>query len=210
MAKQKRMKGQMFIVAAIFIVLSMIAIKNMLGAPEITEEKRFIQSQATDRILYNIITEYGYAVGIALAQPEKNNSGISYLSNLSSFMRKDIKYFTSFYAFAYVNSTTGKYSVTIGNYLYQNATVLLNATDSSPAGYLFEVTDATNATKEFSYSAGISQFNITINYTAGSGSDKETFTVVVSNSSAAYFDVRLNEDTLQLRAKEVYNRTVLP
>lgn len=198
----------MFIIAAVFMIVGMVLIKNMLNFDVIDEQKSFIESQSADRQIENILNEYKYSAGIALVQPQKNISGFNYMSNLSSFLRKDIKSFSSLYMFAYANTTTGKISVAVGNFLAGDANITLNATDSTPLGYSFLLQDMQSTVKEFTYTGGINEVNITINYTVHSQSDLEMMHVMIKNYTVSYFDVRLYDKNIQLRAKEVYNRTL--
>ena len=202
------MKGQMFIIAAVFMIVGMVLIKNMLNFDVIDEQKNFIESQNTDKQMENILNEYKYAANIALVQPQKNVSGLNYMSNLSLFLKKDIKYFSSLYMFAYANTTTGKISVAVGNFLSGDVNITLNATDSSPLGYSFLLSDTQSTAKEFTYNGGTSEVNITINYTIQSQSDVEMISIIVKNYTASYFDIRLYDKNIQLRAKESYNRTL--
>jgi len=130
------------------------------------------------------------------------------MSNLSSFLRKDIKSFSSLYMFTYANTTTGKISVAVGNFLASGVNITLNATGSTPLGYSFLLQDMQSTVKEFTYNSGISEVNITINYTMQPQSDLEMVHVIIKNYTVSYFDVRLHDKNIQLRAKEVHNRTL--
>ena len=115
-SKEKKLKGQMFVIAGIIIVIGLIMIKNILGSYGIIEEKRSHETIIFDKQLRNIKNEYAYAISVAVMQANINDSGIVYLSNLSDFIRSenDAKIF---YVFAFANGSNQNYYLTVGNFL---------------------------------------------------------------------------------------------
>lgn len=198
-------KGQMFIIAAIFMIVGVILLRNILSLPAITQEKAFQDISYLDRNLNNIKNEFTYIAGAVSVQPVPNGS-VNYLSNFSDYIRGQ---FDSkiFYVFVFANGTTHNISVTVGNYLQNNISGVINLTDSTPAGQIFNLNDKSYVTIGFNTSQTL--LNLTINYTL---QDRETVEKLYVNSStrnhiAAIFDITLQDTGVMLRSKSAYNRT---
>lgn len=201
-----RGKGQMFIIAAIFVIIGFIALRGLLSLPVLTQEKTFQDTSYLDRNLKNIKNEYAYAASVAALQPDVNKSGAGYFFNLSSYLRGQFDS-QMLYVFIFSNGTTGNFTATIGNFLQNNISGTLNATGSTPAGRTFSLNDTKSAVLEFNASAA--WINVTLNYTL---QNRETIERLYFNSSqrnyaAAFFDVTLQESGFSVRTKSVYNRT---
>ena len=201
-------KGQMFLIAMIFILIGFFTIRSIIDIYDVFEEKRAQETKIEDLQLRNIMKEYGYAAGIATMQPDANRSAQDYLFNFSSFIRntRDAR---MLYAIAYANGSTGKYSVSVGNFLSENINATVSGTNSAPASWQFVITDRKNATFEFNFTSnGTVMLNIT--YTTGSVETKELLNITVQEPSlfiALLSDVTLEGSNIKLRSKEIYNRT---
>lgn len=199
-------KGQMFIIAAIFMVVGVILLRNMLSLPAITQQKTFQDVSYLDRSMKNIKNEFAYTAGIASVQPLPNYTGSNYLMNFSDYVRTQ---FDSkiFYVFVFSNGTNQNVSITIGNYLQNNMSGIVNLTNSTPTGRIFDLNDKSFATLEFNSSTSV--INLTLNYTL---QNRETVERLYFNSSTknyalGFFDVTLQDTGFFVRSKSVYNRT---
>ena len=199
-------KGQMFMIAAIFIIIGFILLKGLTTLPVLTQEKTFQDTSYLDRNLRNIKGELSYAASVASMQPLPNKTGAEYLFNFSRYIRHD---FDSkiLYVFIFSNGTTGNFSATIGNFLQNNISGTINFTSSTPAGRTFNVNDTGNKTLEFNASSA--WINVTFNYTI---QNRETVEKFYFNSSTrnyigAFFDASLQENGFFVRSKSTYNRT---
>ncbi len=201
-------KGQMFLIAMIFILIGFFTVRSIIDIYDVFEEKRAQEIKIEDLQLRNVMKEYGYAAGIATMQPDANRSAQDYLFNFSSFIRntRDAR---MLYVMAYANGSTGKYSVTVGNFLVENINGTVSGTNSAPASQQFIITDRKNTTFEFNFTSnGTVELNIT--YTTGSADMKELLNVTVQNPSLFMMllsDVTLEGSDIKLRSKEIYNRT---
>ena len=206
---KKGLKGQMFVRAAIIIVIGLIMIKNILGVYGIMEEKRTQETGILDKQLRNIKNEYGYAIAAAAMQANINDSGISYLSNFSDFIRSenDAKIF---YLFAFANGSNQNYYLTVGNYMNDmiNITSLAVTTSSPSSWQISAMNDKTNLTNSFSSSIN-GTINVTINYTLSGTSISEfvPLTVDTKNRVIGFFDISLYSGNDFIRTKFVYNAT---
>lgn len=198
-------KGQMFMIAAIFIIIGFVLLKGLLSLPILAQEKTFQDTSYLDRNLKNIRGEYEYTASTASMQGNVNASA-AYLYNLSTYMRSE---FDSkiIYVFIFYNGTTGNFSATIGNFLQSNMSGTINFTSSTPTGRTFVMNDSTSRVLEFNASAAI--INVTLNYTLQNNQalEKFYFNTSTRNYVAAFFDISLQESGFFVRSKSTYNRT---
>ena len=201
------LKGQFFIISALFILIGLIMLKSLLGVYVTVEEERKQETAIQDKQLRNIKSEYEYTIGIASLQSSVNESGISNLYNLSSLM-KSITGSKSLYLFIFVNGSTQKYSVTIGNFLGDKINANLSATNSVPSGYsIGDINSSVNVTRGFQADInGTIYVNIT--YIRQGSKTIETIPVQVSNNSVSgFFDITLEDRDLIVRSKDTCNIT---
>ena len=199
-------KGQMFIVAAIFMIVGVILLRNLLSLPAITQEKTFQDVSYLDKNMKNIKNEFAYTTGVASVQPLPNYTGANYLTNFSDYIRTQ---FDSrlFYVFVFSNGTNQNVSITVGNYLQNNLSGILNVTNSTPGGRTFNLNDKNFITLEFNSSAAI--INLTLNYTV---QNTETVERLYFNSSTrnyvlGFFDITIKNTGFFVRSKSTYNTT---
>lgn len=202
-------KGQMFLIAAILVVIGLIMLKNLLGVYSTGEETRFQETQILGKQLNNIINEYKYTLAVAAAQENVTNSSINYTENLSTYLRKDIDS-EILYALVFVNSSNQKYYITLGNYLNDRINATIDVTDSTPSSSAIGILeDRTNSTTEFQ--SGINgTVTITITYIRQGTEFVETFPIVVSSSRnliKGFFDVKIKNEETFVRIKDTYNYT---
>ncbi len=199
-------KGQMFIIAAIFMIIGFILLKGLLSLPELTQEKTFQDTSYLDRNLKNIKSEYAYIASVAAMQADANKTAKEYMYSFSRYVRSE---FDSriFYVFIFSNGSTNNFSVTVGNFLKDNISGRVNFTSSTPPGRIFALNDSGNTTLEFNSTAA--WISVTLNYTVQNRDTAEAFYFNSSakNYAAAFFDVSLQERGFFVRSKSTYNRT---
>ncbi len=203
-----KMKGQMFLLASVIILLGLISASNLLGIYKTVEETRVQESLILDKQLKNIKAEYESIAGAARLNDDVNGSAIRYLANFSELLRAtaDVE---AFYAFVFYNSTNNKYSITIGNFLKDSINLTLNASNSLPAGFFVGVIDdKKNATRTFEATiiSGVAQVNVT--YAIRNENVTEVMPVTISrNYVMLLYDIKLKEGSDFIRVKDTYNIT---
>ncbi|MBI2579540.1 MAG: hypothetical protein HYW27_01425 [Candidatus Aenigmarchaeota archaeon] len=201
-------KGQMFLIAMIFVLISFLILRNVLDIYDVFEEKRAQEIKTEDLEMRNIVREYQHAAGIASMQADINRSGQDYIFNFSSFVR-DTRGAKMLYLFAYANGSTGKYSVTLGNFLSDNVNATLSGTNTAPASSQFTLGDRRNQTLEFNFTAnGTVELNLT--YTTANQDRKDLLNLSVQSPSlfiTLMTDITLEEKDISVRYKDIYNRT---
>lgn len=200
-------KGQLFIVAAVFIVTGLVLIFGVLTSPALVEEKKFQDVRMLDKNAKNVLNEYKYAAGIATLNSPANVSLQSNMRNLSDYYRREFDS-SILYAAVMLNGSTQRFSVDIGNYIRDQIGMNVSASSSVPGSAQFTLADKDNRAVDFSATANTT-ITITLNYTAGNTRTVERFSI---NSSARNFmllfaDIRLKDGTYELRLKDTYNRT---
>ena len=203
-----RKKGQMFLIATIFILIGFFTIRSMLGIYDFFEEKRSLEIITDDLQARNIEKEYEYVAGIASMQSNVSNAARDYLFNFSSFVR-DFADARSFYFFAYSNSTTGKYTIVLGNFLNDNMNVSVAATNSEPPLSQFTLSDRKNYTEIFGFTSN-GTVSLTITYTTMNDNKREVLNLTVRDTThffAIFTDIKMEENNIRVRRKNIYNRT---
>ncbi len=196
------MKGQVFLIGAIIIVISIVLLRNLYGIYDTLEEKRWVESVNADQKLKNIVKEYKYAAGISTA---KWPIDADYLREFSVYLRNDTD-LSVLYLFSYSNGT--RYDVTLGNFLGARINATVNVTQSAPLYHDFGIVeDKTNVTTSF-----VSDINgtiaITLSYTLANDRVTENILLTIANNSAsAVFDAKIKENDIMVRSKEIFNRT---
>ncbi len=201
----RQKKGQLFIIATIFVILIIILIKNTIGTVDITEENRFQGTRLAEKSLKNIQNEFRNVVSAAAVQPDANRSGMEYLRNTSLQARNDLDA-SILYVYIVANGTNNKYSVTIGNFLQDRVNVTYNATGSSPGGNVFIVEDKQNATNEYTSSV-TGTINVNITYTSQNQDTTERFNITTNakNNIFLFTDITVRSNDLFVRGKDIYN-----
>ena len=188
LGKYEGKKGQLFIAGSVIMLVGFIMLKNLF-VPSI-EERVFLESNLLPRYLDNILNEYSNIAGLSSMQSAED--GISHLSDFSFFIRDDIES-RIFYVFVFANSS-GKYSVTVGNFLDEKINVTLSATGSSPQDFLVGVMeDKTSQTREFT--AISDEIELTVSYKKGGHEYSETLPLSTANNFVqGFFDISLEDD----------------
>ncbi|KHO48150.1 MAG: hypothetical protein QT00_C0001G0163 [archaeon GW2011_AR5] len=202
----KRVKGQMFVIAAIFMILGFVLLRNLLSLPEITQEKVYQDTSYLDKNLRNLEREYSYLAGTASMQPNVNFSGNQYLHSFTQLVRSEFDA-KVLYVYIYSNGTSSNVSVTIGNFMKNNMSGVLNITSATPTGRTFSLNDTHNTTLEFNLTAG--WLNATLNYTMQNRETVERlyFNASTRNYVLGFTDMTLQERGFLVRFKSTYNRT---
>ena len=202
------LKGQMFLVGAILIIIALLLLRNLTGIFTTSQEAEAGASIVADAQLRNIKNEYSYTAGIATRQSLPNASAITNLYNISDLLRndRDVKIL---YMLVFVNGTSQRYAVTVGNFLDDRINATVNVTNSSALGNSFGiVNDRTNVTAEFSPNANAT-IAVMLNYTLQDSNVSEAIKADVStrNHFSLFYDITLEEGNVVVRAKDVYNTT---
>src|SRR3989344_3707145 len=205
-SEKKRVKGQMFFIAAIFMIIGVVLLRGVLLLPVISQEKAFQETSYLDRNLDNIQREYEYVSGIASVKPNASLYGADYIYNLSNFIRSDFDS-RQVYVLIVANGTDQSFFVTVGNFMQGNVTGTISFTDSAPPSVSFSLMDKKNST--YSFAGSSAWINATLNYTLNGGQTVEKFYFNDSpkNYIAGFFDVELRGNGMLVRSKNYYNRT---
>lgn len=194
--------GQMSIIAAVFIVIGLILLKNLLGIYATLEEKRLQEANIVSKQLDNIKGEYRNIAGL----PSLNSSVMEYLYNFTELIRGDMDA-SILYLYVFSNASAQRYSVTLGNFMKGMINATVNATGTT---YAFGImNDRRNSTTDFSFTADTS-INMTLRYAMSGANITEEFRVPVStarNSAFGFFDIQLKTADIAVRSKEIYNRS---
>ena len=201
------LSGQMFIIASILVLVAMVTLKNLLGIYATFEEKKFSEAFTLDKDLNNLKNEYRYLVGLESLNGDANLSGINNLYNFTNFTTSDINA-KVLYVYIFGNGSTQRYSIAIGNFINDEINITLNATNSTPAGFLFTLNSMQNTTREFNSSIN-GTISITLRYTQPAENITEQFPVLISTSNivAGFFDITVFSAAQYVRSKSIYNRT---
>src|SRR3989338_4574585 len=196
----------MFIIAAIFMILGFVLLRNLLSLPEITQEKVYQDTSYLDKNMKNLEREYAYLAGAASMQRNANLSGNQYFHSFTQLVRSEFDA-RILYVYIFSNGTSGNVSVTIGNFMKNNMSGMLNVTSATPTGRTFTLNDTHNVTLEFNLTSG--WINATLNYTMQNSETVERlyFNASTRNYVLGFADMTLQERGFMVRSKSVYNRT---
>ena len=203
-------KGQMFLIGAILIIISLVLLRNLLGVFTTAQEEEAGEAIIADMELRNIKNEYNYLAGIASRNLNltPNVSAINNLYNISDLIRND-KNVKILYVLAFVNGTNQRYTVTVGNFLNDRINATVNVTNSSTSGFYFgNINDKINVTAEFLPNANVT-VTITLNYTLQDNNITEIMKANVGtrNHLSLFYDITLEGSDFAVRTKDVYNTT---
>lgn len=201
----RKMKGQMFIIAAIFMIVTIVIIRNMVGSQTLTEENRFQESRFPEKTLRNVQNEFRQLAALAALQADANRSGMEYLRNFSLQLRDDTD-IAVMYIYIVANGTNQRYSATIGNYLQDRMNITFNATSSSPGSRLFIIEDRANLTREYNSTIN-GTISINVTYTSQNLETTERFNITDNTKSNIFLftDITVKSDDLYARGKDFYN-----
>lgn len=202
------MKGQMFIIAAIIIAVSLILLKEYFVVFDIIEEARFQQSSSLAEKARNIKDEYKNIVNIALQQESVNESAKIFLKNFTEQIRDEVD---ALYIFAYVNATRHEIYLLVANYLGDRIDMVVNATNTVfPEKFFDDIQEKESRETVFYFYPGFEGVvNIRIEYEIQDEIVKEEIPINVSQENQAlFFDVKIRSSTSMLRVKDVYAPTL--
>ncbi len=199
-------KGQMFIIAAIIVSISLILLKEYFGVFSIIEEKRHQNAESLSERMANIQAEYMNIVNVAMENSDVNASAIGQLYNFSQYLQQqeDIEIL---YMFVYVNKSRNEMQVVLGNFMGDTIDVLLNTT-----GTVFSEQTATLFDKETAEMLFYIQpeydslVNITLEYELQDEFVIERASIDASgNSQLLFYDFAVSSGASSSRVKDVYN-----
>ena len=190
----KRSKGQMFIIAAIIILIGLIILKSLLGIYTTVEEKRYQETSILDKQLRNIKNEYERLSGLAFYDYP---SGIQHLSDFSALTDKKVLYMVVF-----VNESN--YKVTVANFIDDKINCTLTATSSTPSEYkIGTLNHAEYVVREFH--ALSSNVDLTLTYQAKGSVITEAISLdTTKNATVSFFDITLDKKDMFVRTKDTY------
>ena len=201
-------KGQMFIIGAIFIIIALALLRNLLGIFSTAQEGESVESSVADIELRNIRSEYANIAGISTTQAVPNASAITNLYNISDFLRSDRKV-KILYVMVFVNGSTQRYAVTVGNFMNDkiNAQIVTSGAGSGQKDFGV-VQDRTNVTEEFTPGAN-GTLSVMLNYTLQSSNVTEIVkaSISASNHMSLFYDIALDDCKILVRSKDLYNTT---
>ncbi len=200
-------KGQLFIIAAVFIIAGLVLIFGAVSSPTIVEEKKFQDVGVLDKNSKDILNQYKYAAGVATLNSPANVSIQTYMRNLSDYYRREIDS-NIIYAAVMLNGSTQRFSVDIGNYLQDQIDMNISAPGSAPNSIRFTLNDKADQSIDF-LAAANTMVNITLNYTIGSARTVDAFSINSStkNFMLLFVDTRLKDGGYEIRLKDTYNRS---
>lgn len=203
--RDNRMKGQLFIIAMIFIVIAIVLIRNMVGTFELTEENRFQSTRLIEKNLRNIQNEFRNTAALAALQANANASGNEYLRNFSLQLRDDLD-ISIMYVYIVANGTNQNYSVTVGNFLKDRMNVTFNATNSTPANSVYIVEDKQNISTSYNIT-GNGTISANVSYTSQNQDITEKFNITdnTKNNIFLFTDITVRSNEFFVRGKNIYN-----
>ncbi len=199
------MKGQLFIIAMIFIVIAIVLIRNMVGTFELTEENRFQGTRLIEKNLRNIQNEFRNIASLAALQANANASGNDYLRNFSLQLRDDLDV-SIMYVYIVANGTNQNYSVTVGNFLKDRMNVTFNATNSTPANSVYIAEDKQNISTSYNIT-GNGTISVNVSYTSQNQDTAEKFNITdnTKNNIILFTDITVRSNEFFVRGKNIYN-----
>ncbi len=196
--KKPILKGQMFIIGSIILLLGIILVKDAINIYPVINEKTYQDSIFDDKNMRNVKNEYDFILGMTAL-----DNKTQYLSDFSNYIRNDN--YKIFYIASLVNGTTNNYTVTIGNYFGGNINYTLNTTSSTPEGYSGLLKDKTNISYFFNTSTLTSSVLITFNYTLDGSNSIEIIPIEMNkNFIQGFFDIK-RDSMIYIRTKHTYN-----
>ncbi|MBI4896397.1 MAG: hypothetical protein HY832_02515 [Candidatus Aenigmarchaeota archaeon] len=200
------MKGQMFLIAALLLVIGLVLIKGFITTSQVTDEQARLDQSLDEKKIQNIEREYEEMIALSTLSTTPNVTAVQYLSNFSSWLRdiEDIKILS---LAVFMNGSTQQFSVSVVNYLDDKINVTINVTNSTVTGAAIgTLNDKTNSTTSFS-AAMNGSINITLTYLLQGTNVQEQIAVdSTKNTGAGFFDIQLTGDPA-FRIKRTYNRT---
>ena len=187
-------KGQFFVLAAIIIVLSVIAVKTLIIS---SRSVPLGKTEFADKILENVEKEYENIVGIAAMQSNVNASLVEYLTNFTNYLRNDRDCEVLWIAI-YHNSSQQDLSLSVGNFLQSKINLTLILDGATPSSATFSLDDESIGYQKFSTSSNT--INITISYSLRGENRQEKIMLDVSKDFAyGFFDIKIKEEDFEAR-----------
>jgi len=203
------MKGQMYIIAGIIIVVVLVLLKTSLNLTRIIEDKRSLEYQLEKLEFENLKNEEIYTLEISYTQ-EKNTS-----DNIISFTRFARNSFSSrakeldgVIVCSYINNVTANENTTL------NVSVLnilgdtmksLNLTFNGSTQNFIDVSDNSVAKANFTFNTSTDvNYTLSIVYETSYENDTEEILIPVSvgkSKFVGFFDLRLKNDIGKVREK---------
>lgn len=197
---EKVLKGQMFVIAAIFFIVGFVLLRSVLSLPLITQEKTFQETSIMERNIKNIAHEYEEITGTASLQPDINRSINEYVYNFTNYTIVDMNMQTIYLGLIH-NSTSGKTLVTVGNFLGRTVAGSVNI---SSVLKNFSLGHREYVPIVFTPGSGVQ--NVTLVYD-NLVREKLYFNASARNTVAGFFDLSIEDGQFFVRSKSVYNRT---
>lgn len=196
------MKGQLFIIAAIFMIVVVVLIKNSTGTTDFLEDGRFQDTRITDKNLENLAEEFRQVAALSVFGQDPASSEAGYFRNISVQARGDFDS-SILYVFVFGDGAGLGYNVLIGNYLGDRINMTLNGSGASGS---MVIDDASSVSRSY-VSAINGSFMLKLNYTNSREEMTEAFNVTVDSKKnfALFSDITLRETGFAKRRKDVYS-----
>src|SRR3989338_360910 len=194
------MKGQMFLIAGIILLLGIITLANIMNIYSVFEEMRHTEASDMNYRVDNIAREYEYMISAMSSQSQINSNNIrSFTENITQYEDEEI-----FFLLAYANNSD--YTMWAGNYLKDSINFTANMSYSIIPDWNIFLDD-----KSVSFiinNATITDIEINISYTLNNENEKQSLPMRITNNSIiGFFDVRLNENDNFAKKRIFVNRT---
>ena len=167
-------KGQMFLITAVIIIVTLIVLVITSNLTNIIQEKRELEGRFERDFFINIVNELVKVIEISYHQPSNITNNVFDFGN---FTRKEMTERLQTFKFLYVGSLANvsnqQMNVTLVNLLNEPvfATIELNGTSDSQDN----IVDASSWTTNFTFSPG-STYVLTVGYNSSSSSFSDTYT----------------------------------
>lgn len=190
------MKGQLFLIGAVVIIVGLFLLKNLFSVHGFIEEVRYLETSNPGFEIDNVMREYQRVAGLC-----KVNNNYNYLSDFSMNLRNN-SYLKSLY-FVGVANNTG-YIVISGNFIGYNINVTIDPEKPTLSATSFVLPDVSEQVSHFSYSND-EIFIINISYEINGKIENERFHLKTgSDNLGSFFQVTFRDDNLDVSKKQTY------
>ena len=183
------MKGQMFLIAGIVVVVGLIFMKGIYDIYPLFEESRYIRSRNGKFVLNNVNTEYEKIIGLG-----NNSKTDKYLYDFSNFVYHDMAGLNIFYVYL---KTGANESLVIGNFMDKSLNVTISLSSATPSVFSQVIGNEQNKTFEFNPSG---DFEVNISYDG----KNEYFNVSEKKQGVLFTDMAIDYDDLKVGKTNFY------
>lgn len=167
-------KGQMFLITAVIIIVTLITLVTTSNLTNIIQEKRELEGRFERDFFINIVDELIKVIEISYHQSSNITNNVFDFGNFTrKKMTERLQTFEFLYVGSLVNVSDQQMNVTLVNLLNKPilATIDLNGTSSSQD----DIADASSWMTNFTFNPG-STYVLTVSYNASSSTFSDTYT----------------------------------